>query len=95
MAMELHEIEESLKGLHLKHTDLETRIMAVEKKASADKSEWQEEMRAMHKQLTEVNNKLSSLETLEDANFLAITHMLGVIGRKLKIPTRELKTGAR
>lgn len=91
----LQSLHEELKELRLRFVDLETRIMAVEKKAANDKKEAREEMMEMRKTLGEVKNSVSSLESLEDANFMSITHMLGVIARKLKIPAKELKTGDR
>jgi predicted nucleic acid-binding Zn-ribbon protein len=91
----IEQLHEELRGVKITLTDLETRIMAVEKRAADDKKEFQRELKAVGETMNQVKNKVESLESLEDANFLAITHMLGVIARKLKIPAKELKTGAR
>lgn len=91
----LESLHEELKSLKVQFIDLETRIMAVEKKAADDKKELREEMSAVHKTLNEVKSTVANLESLEDANFMAVTHMLSVIARKLKIPPRDLKTGNR
>lgn len=88
-------VEEEIRGLKVELTRLETRIIAVEKKAIDDKRELQEKMQKVSEQVSEAVSKLEGLETLEDANFMSITHMLGVIARKLNIPKRDLKTGDR
>lgn len=94
-ALTLIGLNEDLKELRILHNDLVARVIAVENKAKIDRDEQQQELRNMQDTLLQVKNKVDSLESLEDANFMAITHMLGVIARKLKIPNKEMKTGAR
>lgn len=95
MPVTIEQLHTELQSLKLKFTDLETRIMAVELKAANDKKEQQEQMNTMHQMWAKAVDKLAGLESLEDANFMAVTHMLGVIARALKIPQRDLKTGDR
>lgn len=91
----LEQLHEELQDLRVQFTNLETRIMAVERDVTADRKQTQEESRKMYEALQRVENKVSGVESLTDANFLAITHMLGVIARKLKVPAKDLKTGDR
>lgn len=89
------EVADLKRDFDLRMTDLQTRIMAVENEAVADKRARQEDTTRMNTTMAEVKSKVANLESLEDANYLSLVHMLGVIGRKLNIPARDLKTGDR
>lgn len=89
------EVQDLKRDFDVRFTDLQTRLMAVEKKVDDDKKELQAELKTVRTMVGEVKSNVAALESLEDANFMSITHMLGVIARKLNIPKRDLKTGDR
>lgn len=91
------ELERTKSGLEARLNEIDqrlgTRVDAVERRAQIAGETHAAELRALQLQLGSLVDSVEDGQDLERANFMSLTHMIGVVARHLKVPKAKLRPG--